>query len=278
MYYDSWIYSSDLELHNETWVYDQIYADDIYPHIKLIPKLKQHGCKKVLRGINPTRMFVALLMDNRAETLIKMGQTELLRIYLNSGSKFNTYWPAIRIATRNGYFIKDAILWCDYIDALRELGKDIHNPKFVCPQNLREEHDRYIDKRNRHRIEKRIAEQQAKLHESEEAYRQAKAPFFGLSFADEIIHVHVLESVREFFLEGETMHHCVFSNGYYKKDDSLILSATINGKRIETIEVSISQLQIIQCRGACNKETKYHNRIINLVNRNMPLIQKRIAA
>lgn len=278
MYYDSWIYSSDLELHNETWVYDQIYADDIYPHIKLIPKLKQHGCKKVLRGINPTRMFIALLMDNRAETLIKMGQTELLRIYLNSGSKFNTYWPAIRIATRNGYFIKDATLWCDYIDALQELGKDIHNPKFVCPQNLREEHDRYIDKRNRHRIEKRIAEQQAKLHESEEAYRQAKAPFFGLSFADEIIHVHVLESVREFFLEGETMHHCVFSNGYYKKDDSLILSATINGKRIETIEVSISQLQIIQCRGACNKETKYHNRIINLVNRNMPLIQKRIAA
>ena len=74
------------------------------------------------------------------------------------------------------------------------------------------------------------------------------------------------------------MHHCVFSNGYYKKDDSLILSATINGKRIETIEVSISQLQIIQCRGACNKETKYHNRIINLVNRNMSLIQKRIAA
>ena len=129
----------------------------------------------------------------------------------------------------------------------------------VSMQNLREEHDRYIDKRNRHRIEKRIAEQQAKLHESEEAYRQAKAPFFGLSFADEIIHVHVLESVREFFLEGETMHHCVFSNGYYKKDDSLILSATINGKRIETIEVSISQLQIIQCRGACNTKTKYHD-------------------
>ncbi len=50
MYYDSWIYSSDLELHNETWVYDQIYTNDIYPHIKLIPKLKQHGCKKGITG------------------------------------------------------------------------------------------------------------------------------------------------------------------------------------------------------------------------------------
>ena len=31
MYYDQWIYSSDLELHGESWVYDNIYTDDIYP-------------------------------------------------------------------------------------------------------------------------------------------------------------------------------------------------------------------------------------------------------
>lgn len=72
------------------------------------------------------------------------------------------------------------------------------------------------------------------------------------------------------------MHHCVGS--YYSKEDSLILSATIDGKRIETIEVSISKLKVIQSRGVCNKNTKYHSQILSLVENNMPLIAGRLAA
>lgn len=71
-------------------------------------------------------------------------------------------------------------------------------------------------------------------------------------------------------------HHCVGS--YSTKEDSLILSATIDGKRIETIEVSISKLKVIQCRGLCNKNTEHHNQILSLVNNNMPLIEQRLAA
>ncbi|EKC68538.1 hypothetical protein OBE_04878, partial [human gut metagenome] len=58
----------------------------------------------------------------------------------------------------------------------------------------------------------------------------------------------------------------------------LILSATIDGKRIETVEVSLSKLTVVQSRGVCNQNTKHHTRIINLVNRNMSLIQQRIVA
>ncbi|SBV96198.1 hypothetical protein KL86DYS2_11050 [uncultured Dysgonomonas sp.] len=58
----------------------------------------------------------------------------------------------------------------------------------------------------------------------------------------------------------------------------MILSACIDGKRIETIEVSISQLKVIQSRGICNKNTKYHNQIINLVEQNIPLIGERLVA
>nr|WP_080904111.1 PcfJ domain-containing protein [Parabacteroides sp. Marseille-P3160] len=71
-------------------------------------------------------------------------------------------------------------------------------------------------------------------------------------------------------------HHCV--GGYYSKTDSLILSACIDGKKIETIEISLSKLQVIQSRGVCNKNTKYHNQIINLVENNIPLIESRLAA
>lgn len=74
------------------------------------------------------------------------------------------------------------------------------------------------------------------------------------------------------------MHHCVYSNEYYLKPNSLILSATIDGKRVETIEVSLKTLKVLQSRGVCNMNTEYHDRIIELVNKNKRLIRKRMAA
>ena len=96
--------------------------------------------------------------------------------------------------------------------------------------------------------------------------------------ADGTIQVHVLESVQEHLEEGVSMHHCVFSNAYYLKEDSLILSATIEGKRIETIEVSLRTLEVVQSRGVCNKNTEYHEQIVNLVNANRGLISRRMKA
>lgn len=71
-------------------------------------------------------------------------------------------------------------------------------------------------------------------------------------------------------------HHCV--GGYYSKTDSLILTACIDGKKMETIEVSLSKLQVIQSRGVCNENTEYHNQIVQLVEKNIPLIEQRLAA
>ena len=93
--------------------------------------------------------------------------------------------------------------------------------------------------------------------EDEKRFKELKSKFFGICFTDGIIQVHVLESVQEHLEEGVSMHHCVFSNAYYLKEDSLILSATIDGKRIETIEVSLRTLEVVQSRGVCNKNTEY---------------------
>lgn len=79
-------------------------------------------------------------------------------------------------------------------------------------------------------------------------------------------------------LEGKLMHHCVFTNNYYKKDKSLILSATIDGERIETIEFSLETLKVIQSRGKFNQITEYHERIIHLVETNSMLIRSRMSA
>ena len=77
--------------------------------------------------------------------------------------------------------------------------------------------------------------------------------------------------------EGKALHHCLFTNEYYLKEQSLILSARIEGKRIETIEVSLETMKIIQCRGLQNKNTEYHDSIIDLVHRNIKQIQSRVA-
>lgn len=275
MYYDQWIYSSKLELHGESWVYDRIYTDDIYSRMKLIPELKRTGYKGGLYGQNPTDLFRILLTDNRAESLLKIGQESLFRLYLDDKSRrYDDYWPSIRIAVRNGYKVEDAMTWCDYIDALRTLDKDIRNPKYVCPADLSREHDRCIAKLARLEADRNLMSHL----KNECAYYKAKARFFGLAFSDGRIAVRVLESVKEIIMEGKVMHHCVATNKYYQKADSLILSATINGKRLETVEVSLSKLQVIQSRGVCNHNTEYHDRIVELVNSNMRLIEKRIAA
>ena len=59
-----------------------------------------------------------------------------------------------------------------------------------------------------------------------------------------------MESVQEHLEERVVMHHCVFDNAYYLRENSLILSATIEGRRIETIEVNLDTLKVVQSRGA----------------------------
>nr|WP_250714013.1 PcfJ domain-containing protein [Bacteroides fragilis] len=108
--------------------------------------------------------------------------------------------------------------------------------------------------------------------------KPSKLSFFGLRFTDGFIEVRVLESVREVMEEGDALHHCVFTNNYYLKPESLILSARIGDKRIETIEVDLKTLNVVQSRGACNQNTEYHDRIIGLVEKNTRLIKQKLAS
>lgn len=102
--------------------------------------------------------------------------------------------------------------------------------------------------------------------------------FFGLEITDGSITIRPLESITQFYQEGKAMHHCVYTNGYYKRNDCLILSARIGEKRIETIELSLKTLEVVQSRGACNQNTEYHKRIIGLVKKNIGLIRNRLSA
>ena len=167
-------------------------------------------------------------------------------------------------------------MWRDTIDLLRHFGKDTNSPKYVCPADLKAEHDILVAKRNRQRERERTEQQRQKAIEDEKTYLKTKGIFFGLVFSDSLICIKVIESVKEMEEEGRMMHHCV--GGYHNKANSLILSATIDGKRIETIEVSLKTLKVVQSRGVCNSNTEYHDRIIRLVEDNTELIRQRMNA
>ena len=277
-YVDTFSYYSPMAIRNDNEAYQHITYSPIYPKFKVTDILRRNGFKDNFYGIVPTQLIPALLTDSRVETLLKAGRTDHLRYFLGNKRTFEELWQSYKIAVRNGYEIADISLWSDYVDTLRRLGKDIHNPKYLCPTDLKGEHDRRHEELLKLREREEIEQKQQKAIEDEKRFKELKSKFFGICFTDGIIQVHVLESVQEHLEEGVSMHHCVFSNAYYLKEDSLILSATIEGKRIETIEVSLRTLEVVQSRGVCNKNTEYHEQIVNLVNANRGLISRRMKA
>ena len=277
MYYDLWTEWSDMDLRsNKTLKAYNIDAYKTYPAMRIIPELKRNGFKGAFHELTPYEFFTAILTDSNKETLLKAGQTEMFRYAVISNINLHEYWNSIKICIRNGYHIADASMWCDLVRLLRHFGKDTHCPKYVCPTDLKKAHDRLVRKREEQIERERAEQRREQLVKDEKNYLKSKGKFFGLVFTDNLILVKVIESVAEMQLEGKLMHHCVGS--YHKRTDSLILSATIDGKRIETVEVSLTTFKVVQSRGVCNSNTEYHDRIISLVESNAELIRKRMSA
>lgn len=277
-YVDTFSFASPMAIRQDNNAYRHIAYSPIYPKFKATNILRRNGFNGDFHGIVPISLIPALLADSKAETLLKAGQYPMLSYYLSSSFEMDRYWASIKICIRNGYTIEDGSMWRDTIDLLRHFGKDTNSPKYVCPTDLKVEHDKWMEKKRIEREREELVKNRRKAEKDEKKYKELKGRFFGLAFTDGTLNIRVLESVEEFAEEGAKMRHCVFSSSYYLKENSLILSASINGKRIETIEVSLKTFQVVQSRGACNSNTEYHDRIIHLVNKNIKLIQQRTAA
>ncbi|MCD8393304.1 MAG: PcfJ domain-containing protein [Bacteroidales bacterium] len=71
-------------------------------------------------------------------------------------------------------------------------------------------------------------------------------------------------------------HHCVFECGYYKRPQTLILHAVIDGEPIETLEVDLTSLAVVQCRSKFNGKSAFHDRIMELMTSNLHEVARRI--
>ena len=280
---DSWIIDSELSLkqapasYNDYTLMLPISASKV---TSMLPILKRNGLKGSFHNMQPRDVMEGLLKNNIFETLWKCGRLFLLQALAYNWSRdYNNAdkVAAIKIALRHGYKVTDGRMWLDMIGLLLRAHKDIRNPKFVCPTDLKKGHDQALDWCNRYEERQRKISERNKLREDEKAakrYEEARRRFSGLKLTDGIIVVQVLPTVKDIMQEGNAMHHCVFAAGYYKRLDSLLLTAKVNGLRAETIEVDLKRYQLVQSRGVCNQNSKYHNEIVSLVNKNMNIIRK----
>ena len=219
------------------------------------------------------------------------GKVQLSKVVRRNGVKtirrdVGRWWKEIRVAMRNGYHIKDAGVWLDMVELLHKCGKDVRNPHYICPANLHAAHDAALMMDAR-RLD-RIAAQRADDEKDRKARKVLADADLAARYAERVsrwldvmirgkgITIRPLQNIREFYEEGEAMHHCVFSNGYYKKDGILVLTARKGGVRLETIELDTKTWRILQCRGRFNKESAHHKEMLSLMERNMDKLRKAI--
>lgn len=180
----------------------------------------------------------------------------------------------VKLAWKHGYLTEelDYNLWSDTVSMAEKLHYDLRNPFYVCPMNLHTTHNLYtlrLEREEEREERQRTAMKRMNDELAKKYFENFIKKFIGFKVENGSITIQPLKSIEEFKEEGEMMHHCVFACGYYKKPDTLILSAQVNGEHTETIEIDLKSFSIVQSRGVCNQPSEYHEQIISLLLNNM---------
>ena len=277
-YIDSFAFGSPLEIRRDNEVFQRISDEWVYPRIKVIDTIKRNGFKGSCHHIHPVTLFQELLTNPKAETLMKSNEIELLRyLCLRPTNKVDikNYWNTIKIAKRNGYKFKDVGMWFDYIKMLERMGRDLNSPSLIAPQDLKTAHDMCVAKVNRQWVKEQKEANRKKAEADQAKFEELKGRYIDLSMTDGTIRLHTLDSVAEYYDEGTKQHICVGSSGYYLKEDTLVFTATMGGRTIATVEISLKDFSIIQCRAFANGVCEYAEQIAGIINSNKKMIAER---
>lgn len=277
-FYDVFNYCSPFELRHDNEAFQRIADEWVYPRIKVTDTIKRNGFAGCTHHIHPVNLFKELLTNSKAETLMKAGEIELLRHLTYYPAEIDKYWNSIKIAMRHGYKFEDVPMWFDYIMMLDRIGKDLHSPTLVAPKDLKTSHDEYVAKVERQRIKEQKEADRKKAEADEAKFEELKGRYVGLVMTDGEIVVHTLNSVAEYYDEGSRQHICCGSSRYYLKPETLVLTAKIGNKTIATIEISLQDCSILQCRAFANGISEYQDRIAKIISDNIKMIAERKTA
>lgn len=274
-YVDSFAFGSPLEIRGDNDAFRHIASQWVYPRIKSTDTIKRNGFKGCCHAMHPVTLFQQLLTNPKAETLMKSGDIEMLRYLCHHTQEVDRYWNSIKVAKRAGYIFKAPSMWFDYIKMLERMGRDLHSPSLVAPKDLKHAHDEYVGKVNRQRVKEQREANRRKAKADQAKFEELKGRFIGLTMTDGIIRLNTLDSVADYYNEGTKQHICVGSAGYYLKADTLVFTATMGGKTIATVEISLKDYSIVQCRAFANQVCEYTEQIAGIINANKKMIAER---
>lgn len=277
-YIDSFAFGSPLEIRHDNDAFWHIANQWVYPRIKVTDTIKRNGYKNFVYGVHPVTMFQQLLTNPKAETLMKTGEIELFRYLCHHSKEVDKYWDTIKVARRAGYKVEDPQMWFDYIKMLDRMGKDLHSPTLVAPRDLQASHDEYVAKVERQRIKEQREKDRQQAIKDQKEFEELKSPYFGLEMTDGEINIHTLDTIDEYYEVGASQKLCVASSKYYLKSKSLVFVAVISDKVVATIEVSLKDYAILQCRAFANGVSEYQDRIAKIIGDNTKLIAERKTA
>lgn len=151
MGYRGWLHGTDMSIKQDGNIYySHSYDIDgyVYPKVKLLPILHRNGLRTSFHGVTPARLIRAILGESKyAEMLLKTKQYSMLDFYMHRGGLSHPW--AVNICNRNGYIIKDGSMYDDYLHLLDYFHLDTHNAHYVCPKNLKKEHDKLVEKKRK---------------------------------------------------------------------------------------------------------------------------------
>ena len=274
-YFDTFAFCSPFEIRRDNEAFWRIADEWVYPRIKVIDTIKRNGFKGSCHHIHPVSLFQQLLSNPKAETLMKSNEIELLRHLCHHPADVDRYWNTIKIAKRNGYKFKDVGMWFDYIKMLERMGRDINSPTMIVPKDLKTAHDIYVAKVNRQRIKEQREKERQQAIEDKAKFEELKSRYFGMAMTDGEIEIHSIDTIDDYYKIGESQSICCGTAKYFLKESTLTLTAYIGNKQIATIEISLDDYHIIQCRAFANGICEYTEQIAGIINANKKMIAER---
>ena len=234
---------------------------DLHPICKIHPELTKRGFDGHFYGHTLESFLLNLYKNPKYEIILKGKQGHIL----NRAYKLEEYWPQIRLAFKHKYVIPNYSMWTDYIDLLKYFNKDVHSPKYLFVSNLEKEHNKYLSRKRRAELHKKL--ETFKKYNPE--YQKRIKRFSNFVIEKDGIVIKPLKTIEDFFEEEIKMHHCVFTNTYFLKKELLVLTSFKEDRPLETIAYNLKEKKVYQSYGACNKETDHHDTIIKIVEQSL---------